>query len=29
MKIMHINPEKDLPIKTLTTIMKMAVELYA
>lgn len=28
MKIMYIDPEKDLPVKTLNTILKMARELY-
>lgn len=28
MKIMYIDPEKDLPIKTLQTILKMARNLY-
>lgn len=28
MKIMHINPEKDLPVRTLNTILKKARSLY-
>ena len=28
MKIMHVDPEQDLPIKTLNKIMRMAVKLY-
>lgn len=28
MKTMHINPEKDLPTRTLNKILKMAVALY-
>ena len=28
MKIMHIDPEKDLPLRTLKKIMRMAVKLY-
>jgi len=28
MKIMHVDPEKDLPMKTLKKIMGMAVKLY-